>query len=53
MPEAADPEVISDIELALPLNRCSAWESGPYATPGQHSRADSDGVGVGALTLRM
>ncbi|KAL6092533.1 hypothetical protein STEG23_027399, partial [Scotinomys teguina] len=31
-------------ELTLPLTNCSTLQSGPYTSPGQHSRADPGGA---------
>ena len=34
-------------ELAQPLTGCNIWESGPCASIGHHSGADSRGMGTG------
>lgn len=44
--------VTSNVELSLPLTRCSTWESGLYTLPGQHSRADTGSVITGELAPR-
>lgn len=46
------PEVLRVEKLFLPLTSCSTQERGPCTSPGQHSRADHHGVGVGESTLR-
>lgn len=47
-------EVLRTGEPSLLIINCSTWESGRYTLlPGQHSRADPEGVGVGEPTLKM
>jgi hypothetical protein len=47
--QRADPKVVKVGALALPLTCCSTRESGPYTSPGQHSRANPGCWGCGCV----